>query len=168
LDPVKEGGDPRVDGRSSHPTAPTAEGHDANEVPGLVRLWVLQSSLPPEQSSSRVPVAGVLAFLSPRTDLGVMIYAGSRTVVNKNRNLQFLLFFTVDSFFGGDALIVARLTPPNHHPSLCSVGAESLHGKTDNLNNLTGSRRGWKPDQSDVIAERSYLLESGHGGYFTW
>ena len=88
MDPVEEGGDSRVDCRSSHPTTPTAEGHDANEVPGLVRLWVLQSSLPPEQSSSRVPVAGVLAFLSPRTDLGVMIYAGSRTVVNKNRNLN--------------------------------------------------------------------------------
>ena len=87
--PVQEGGDPGVDSRSAHPAAPAAEGHDANQVPGLAGVRILQVSLPPEESSARVSVARVLPKFSPGTDLCGGIYPGSgRTVSYQNRDLN--------------------------------------------------------------------------------
>ena len=98
LYPVQEGGHPRIDSRSANPTSPTTEGRDPNEIPGLARVRILQSTFPPEQSSTRVSIAGILAQFSTCTDLGGGIYAGSRrTVINQNRNLNEYMEITLES-----------------------------------------------------------------------
>ena len=97
LYPVQEGGHSRIDGRSADPTTPAAEGDDAKEIPRLGRVRILQNTFPPEQSSSGVAIAGILALFSSGTDLRGRIYAGSTgTVVNKNRDLNIETFETLE------------------------------------------------------------------------
>ena len=73
----------RIHSGSSRSTFSAAKWHDADEVPRIVALQIF----PPEESSSRVSIAGIFAPLSSSTDLCVMVYFVSGTF-SENRNLE--------------------------------------------------------------------------------
>ena len=74
----------RIHSGPSPSTFSAAEWNNADEVPRIVALQIF----PPEESSSRVSIAGIFAPLSSSTDLCVMVYQFLVTF-SQNRNLAY-------------------------------------------------------------------------------
>ena len=88
----------RIHSGPSPSTFSAAEWHNADEVPRIVALQIF----PPEESSSRVSIAGIFAPLSSSTDLCVMVYQFLVTF-SQNRNLAYrkILYQSFFFFWGG-------------------------------------------------------------------
>ena len=65
IDPVEEGGDPGVDPGDTIAAIHGPKAYDAQQVPGVAVVF-------DEEASPRVTSAGVLAKLSPSTDIGAV------------------------------------------------------------------------------------------------